>query len=248
MKKALKTLILLIAITSFLFPKSAVAKTQSDEVDGIKITRIAPESANLGEKIWINLVFENTSSATKTFTLKENLNNADFDKTEAKYVETEYKERFWYYEWKIKLPAGENTVVSYYHIPKNLGTYTISPSLISVDNNNFYLKSYSIKVKCLPDNECNIDSGENYLTCPEDCKTGSYDMICDFAKDGRCDPDCEKTADPDCSKTLQHLNNQLIIFTLILLIILLLVVISIKIIKKKIGYRRRKSRNQIIKH
>lgn len=41
---------------------------------------------------------------------------------------------------------------------------------------------------------------ENAKTCPADCPTGSADLYCDGAKDGRCDPDCTAEQDPDCRR------------------------------------------------
>lgn len=255
MKKILRILITIIITSVFLFPKNASAKTQSDEVGGIRITRNAPDSANHGKKIWINLVFENISPTAKTLTLKENLGNAQFDQNGAKYVQTEYGERHWYYEWKIQLPPGENTIISYYLIPENPGSYTISPSLVTIDKEDFYLKSYNVWVKCIADGKCDISSGENYLTCSADCKSGSSDKICDFAKDERCDPDCEKEVDPDCLKTQDDSNNKPIILPLILLIFLILfLLIYVKFVKKtqnkkpkqdKVGLMKTKKNNII---
>lgn len=40
--------------------------------------------------------------------------------------------------------------------------------------------------------------GENFLSCPEDCPSGSYDGYCDKIRDGNCDPDCKPEEDSDC--------------------------------------------------
>lgn len=40
---------------------------------------------------------------------------------------------------------------------------------------------------------------ENYLTCPEDCSSGSSDEYCDSIADDICDPDCTTDTDPDCA-------------------------------------------------
>jgi putative hemolysin len=41
---------------------------------------------------------------------------------------------------------------------------------------------------------------ENSKSCPADCPTGSPDLYCDGARDGRCDPDCKPQQDPDCPR------------------------------------------------
>ena len=47
------------------------------------------------------------------------------------------------------------------------------------------------------DNVC--ESGENYLTCAKDCRSGVKDGVCDGVKDGVCDFDCEAAKDSDCA-------------------------------------------------
>lgn len=52
------------------------------------------------------------------------------------------------------------------------------------------------------DNICGLP--ENHFNCPQDCPSGSSDLVCDKIKDGICDPDCillNKTEDDqDCKK------------------------------------------------
>ena len=47
------------------------------------------------------------------------------------------------------------------------------------------------------DNVC--ESGENYLNCAKDCRSGVKDGVCDGVKDGVCDFDCAAGKDPDCA-------------------------------------------------
>lgn len=46
--------------------------------------------------------------------------------------------------------------------------------------------------------------GEDYSSCPQDCRSGSADGYCDGVEDGICDEDCFYTAkiedDPDCGQ------------------------------------------------
>lgn len=214
----------------FAFLAQAEIKTVSEEINEVIVSRLAPDTAYLGQKIWITLVFENNSSVLEAITLKENLGDADFDKTEAKNIETEYGETFWYYEWKIQLKAGENTSVSYWLVPEEIGSYTISPSKITIGGENYNLGSRNINVECLADEKCDTTAGENYLNCPYDCSTGLADNLCDMEQDGKCDPDCEKGADPDCEKSLAKSTNYICFLAAIIIIALLTAII----IKKKI--------------
>lgn len=43
------------------------------------------------------------------------------------------------------------------------------------------------------------ESFENYLSCPDDCASGSKDNYCDKILDGVCDPDCAEEVDIDCT-------------------------------------------------
>ncbi len=65
------------------------------------------------------------------------------------------------------------------------------------------------------DNIC--QENENALTCPQDCKSGIKDGICDRQIDGVCDPDCAKGADPDCAATANYYYYVAAIAVLILL-------------------------------
>ena len=73
---------------------------------------------------------------------------------------------------------------------------TIPPASVNDDyGNTLESRSMHVTIECKPDGTCN--QGENYITCPQDCPTGSKDDVCDGAQDGRIDLDCEASADPD---------------------------------------------------
>jgi len=195
MMKICLMIIVAVLLAIFLF-QNAGAETYN----GVNIYRAAPESAFIGQKIWVALVFENTASESRNIAVNESLTSeADFNQSEAKYIQTEYGEKLWRYEWQISLAAHDNTSVAYWLVPKAAGTYVISPARIAINGQGYMLKSHAIEVRCNANEAC--ESGENYLNCPEDCQSGGADGICDSASDGKCDPDCEQGMDRDCIKT-----------------------------------------------
>jgi len=187
-------LMIIVAVLLVLF---LVQNAGAETYNGVNIYRVAPDSAFIGQKIWVALVFENTASESRTIAVNESLTSeAEFNQSEAKYTQTEYGEKLWYYEWKITLGPEANTSVAYWLVPKAVGTYVISPARVTINGQSYMLKSHAIEVRCNANAAC--ESGENYLNCPEDCQSGGADGICDSASDGKCDPDCEQTSDPDC--------------------------------------------------
>ncbi|MEM0360102.1 MAG: hypothetical protein QXK06_02045, partial [Candidatus Diapherotrites archaeon] len=194
-----KTLLVLAAL--LFFPCCFAIVLPSQPFEGISINRIAPEQAIVGQKAWIGFSIENLSSQEKTIELTEKLGNANFDESQAKFIETEYGEKFWHYYWKIRLSPKETTSVFYWIEPKNPGTYVLTPAEVKVGGELFFLKSHSIAVKCLSDGKCSPEQGENQFNCFEDCNSGIQNQYCDFETDGICDPDCIEGADPDCMQT-----------------------------------------------
>ena len=82
-----------------------------------------------------------------------------------------------------------------------------------------------------PDCLCNRNSlcepdYENYLTCPQDCPSGSSDKYCDGMKDGHCDPDCESGRDPDCG-TISNPN-----YFLLLVLVIIILLFYLRFIKR----------------
>jgi hypothetical protein len=68
---------------------------------------------------------------------------------------------------------------------------------LAVMGETYRTQSHPIQVQCIADQTCDVQGGENFLTCPEDCLTGLADGICDSVNDGRIDPDCLEGIDPD---------------------------------------------------
>jgi hypothetical protein len=199
----------------FLFSYSiayASVETATETIGDLTIRRMAPETATLGQEIWIVVEIENNGVQERTITFVEKLANAEFDRSQAKSIEVfdpgyddlpevEGGERLklWYYEWGIQLPPNESATLAYWLVPTTVGTYVISPAEITIDGEMFRTMSRDIIIKCNSDEQCDVHSGENYLTCPEDCLTGNADGFCDGASDGRIDPDCDEGYDPDAS-------------------------------------------------
>lgn len=71
---------------------------------------------------------------------------------------------------------------------------------------------------------------ENYLTCPEDCPSGSVDEYCDGVKDGICDPDCELGEDPDCQAPGPTLGFWL---TIVVVVVILAVVAVVAVVLRR---------------
>lgn len=201
----MKNLAAMLVLCILIFPY-AEAGMQSSFIEAgeFSVQRIAPEKAVIGQKVWVSFIIENRGKAVKEIRLKERLSNAEFEKNTAKYIETEYREKMYYYEWKIRLKPKEKTIISYWLIPDKLGRHALLASEIITGNERMFLESRAIEIMCRADNVCS--AGENYLTCAEDCATGIKDNICDFAEDGKCDEDCEKESDKDCMAEEQKIS------------------------------------------
>jgi len=74
---------------------------------------------------------------------------------------------------------------------KNINVYSPSGKMIAFVNVSEFSQTCGDGV-CEP--------GENYKTCPQDCRSGIKDGYCDGVADGVCDPDCTASQDPDCAK------------------------------------------------
>jgi hypothetical protein len=87
-------------------------------------------------------------------------------------------------DYIVKVPF--NTELSSFQIKK--GDNVLYEDLIDICNNNGI---------------CEPQRGENYLSCYEDCPSGSLDNYCDGIFDNICDPDCiaqgREEMDTDCT-------------------------------------------------
>ncbi|MFH1788191.1 MAG: hypothetical protein ABH834_02275 [Candidatus Altiarchaeota archaeon] len=112
----------------------------------------------------------------------------------------------------VTLPVGENTTLTYKirvpTVPEALRerTLNISPAVLVDQYGKKYLTSTveisfgeKNKIKCNFNQACDVERGENYATCPVDCRSGGKDGYCDQKTEGRCDPDCPSGLDDDCA-------------------------------------------------
>lgn len=176
---------------------SFALSAQNDTFGNITVYRIFPENAYIGQKVWIILAIENHGASDATVSISEKLGDAGFNRSGTIVVPTANGD-IYFYDWDILLPAGGNTSVSYWMIPSSAGTYVITPAAVNISGTRYRLKSAAIQVTCLADNVCNASAGENYFNCPQDCKSGSADGVCDAVPDAICDPDCTAASDVDC--------------------------------------------------
>jgi hypothetical protein len=217
--KVKKWLILLLSLLVFALSSLSLAYASVENTleafGDLNLRRTAPASAYLGQEIWVVMEIENRGNQSLSLSFVEKLGDAEFDKFQAKAVqvsdpgpcgvppsEGQVGLTLWYYEWEIKLLPGESATLAYWLLPRVPGTYVISPAEINVDGEIFHTKSRVIQFKCRSDAKCDVNMGENVLTCPEDCFTGMGDGFCDAANDGRVDPDCEEGFDPDAAAVL----------------------------------------------
>lgn len=108
--------------------------------------------------------------------------------------------------WTIELEAGETKMVYYIVHPKNVGAYVLSYVDVVVEGVEYTTDTDSINVMSSPVGKCDPSIGENHLTAPDKCPSGSADGFCDRVEDGRCDPDCTAKLDYDCQTPVPPLN------------------------------------------
>ena len=195
-----------------------------------EIVKEAPQEIKLNEIIEIKINIHNIDSTEKEFTIRENLPQ-DIEVIEPTKFLTKRNDalKVNYYEWITTISPNKIKTLTYKIKPLSLGEYSIGSTEL-MDNSNlrtYESNSIVFKVKCNPNNQCEIN--ENSINCPEDCKTGSSDGICDYKADGICDPDCDD--EPDCKK-LELNMNYLIIPFIIILVLIFLIWLFFKIFKK----------------
>ncbi len=103
-----------------------------------------------------------------------------------------------YYEWELSLAPGDSEEILYIIRPLTPGEYVIAPTRAYANGRQFLSRSATVTIACNANSVCEPGFSENHMNCPADCPSGSGDLLCDFAADGVCDPDCAVDADSDC--------------------------------------------------
>ncbi len=73
--------------------------------------------------------------------------------------------------------------------------YSEKAETVKIYKDDKELMSVDLKQICNSNKQC--DQYENYLSCSQDCQSGSKDNFCDKVEDDICDKDC-LIGDPDC--------------------------------------------------
>lgn len=104
-----------------------------------------------------------------------------------------------YVEFTDTAPAHGEKSFTYSLLPTLVGHYIHSATEVRTDNDVLiYLDPQTTEVNCISDGVCNASIGENYITCLQDCWSGTEGRICNSIVDGQCYKDCIEGLDPDC--------------------------------------------------
>lgn len=168
----------------------------------IVVEREAPQTVKWGEIFQVNITVRNLCSEEKKIVIEETVGNFEpIEPTPIIIQPNESGPIFVpppFFRWNFSLEAYSNKTVFYKGRPSAPGDIMLSPTKVYWGGKSLYTEPLTIKVLCNQNKICELDKNENYLTCPQDCPSGSADNYCDMLKDGICDPDCEISADVDC--------------------------------------------------
>ena len=202
----------------------------------IYVYRTAPTEIRYDSILQVNITVVNNGISEEQITVMELIGNVEVIEPHPIYPEPDKSGRLAihppYFEWQFTLPSNSSKTVVYKVKPLNPGYIILSPTKVYVGDKIIYTESLTIKVICNRNKLCEVSLGENDLTCPEDCPSGSEDNTCSIVKDGRCDPDCLPNYDPDCSEKPER-NKFWIYSTLGIIIITLIFLVVIILTKAK---------------
>lgn len=170
--------------------------------EDLQVIKTAPSEIRYGENLQVNITVKNTSNQQVIADVKEVIGDAEA--VSPQLVIPEMPEELIaaippYFEWALTIASGSQESVTYTIKPKNVGIYAFSPTLVALnDGRTFFSNSLSTEILCNSNNLCEIELGENYFNCPNDCKQGGKDNVCNPTRDDTCDLDCAEGADLDC--------------------------------------------------
>jgi hypothetical protein len=103
---------------------------------------------------------------------------------------------------EVKLEPGQKfkgSIISTAEFPVETGAQVklidVNDNVLSIQNIPIIRVEEPMKAECGNDL---CDAGENYQSCPRDCRSGGADGFCDKVKDAMCDSDCARAEDADC--------------------------------------------------
>ena len=172
-------------------------------VNALTLKKEALQTINLGETLTVTIFVTNTESITVNAYIRETILNADpvepseFEQIKETNVIAALPP---FYSWEFEMKPLETKNINYKVRPKMVGDFYLSRTEAMIEDSEQTFYSNDLTVKVISQNGvCEPELGENYLTNPPDCPTGSKDGLCDLKRDGKCDPDCLEGADSDCS-------------------------------------------------
>lgn len=191
---------IIIIFLMFSLINSVIAQEQ-----GIVIKKTAPEKIKLGEILPVTISVRNNLRESIGVTLRETIGGAEIiDLAGARSITPGSPPLDIialappHYKWTFSLGPDSERNITYRIKPLDLGKFMIGPTTVYTLKGTFRSNSVSVWVKCNENGACELNLGENSITCPEDCPPGSRDGLCNSIEEGICDPDCPLGVDPDC--------------------------------------------------
>lgn len=195
----------------------------------VNVVKDAPSTINLQDILNVDISINNPENIKKSYEIIEIIPQGFslIQPSQPDEIEQRDALSIMLYRWKTDIQPQKIFTINYKIKPNEVGEYTIPPTkVIDLSNNNIYLSEpKQILVLCKSNNIC--EENENSVNCPEDCKGGLKDGICEYKADGICDPDCEE--EPDC----KDLGSKIYIYLIVLIVLIFLIIFIIKIIKLK---------------
>ena len=182
-------------------PPNPTFNTTSTTEGGITVTRTVFDEIHLGEIVRVNITVKNENDYAINVTVRERIAGAivygdlNIPEIPAGMIAPPMP----YVEFSDTVPAHGEKSFAYSLLPVFVGQHSYSATEVRIDDDVLiYLDTQTTEVNCVSDGVCNGSIGENYVTCPQDCRSGAEDGICNPIADGQCDTDCAEGVDPDC--------------------------------------------------